>query len=567
MHNAIIEKSLGNLLAVGMFFTTIFLVSGSVTDPVNVPKLLSLGIFVCSGFALLISTDLRNRLFSGKLLLTTSLLFLLATLSSVLFSGSPLSQNIYGSYGRNNGLICYVFLTFLLLSYASVRSHKVFELQVKAIVIAGVVNLVYSAWVIAFGDFVGWSNPYRGILGTFGNPNFIGAFLGMFFSVCIALGASKKTNAKFRLSLIAILPLTLFEIVKSNAIQGRVLAALGLGIVGFFYLRAHSNKLWTSLYLVFCVVVGSTALAGALQHGPLVKYIYKTSVSLRGQYWLAAWNTGVANPGAGVGMDSFGDWYRRTRDVRAITLPGVNTTVNTAHNVWMDMFAFGGWPLFLTYLALLVFPALAIVRVMRRTKEYNPIFVAMSVGWICYQVQSLISINQIGLAIWGWALSGALIGYEILTRTDDSTSPQPVHKRGKSVGVNQEKQQVVGVMAMTAGALVGLLVALPPFVADTKFRNSQVMRNLPALEETMKVGYFNPASTNKYLVNIQTLEASNLNDLSRKYALIGVKWNPESFELWKVLYSIKNSTEEEKSMALQNMKRLDPLNPDVTADQ
>jgi hypothetical protein len=43
---------------------------------------------------------------------------------------------------------------------------------------AGFVNVIYCGWVIAFGDFIPWNNPYGNILGTFGNPNFIGAFLG-----------------------------------------------------------------------------------------------------------------------------------------------------------------------------------------------------------------------------------------------------------------------------------------------------------------------------------------------------------------------------------------------------
>lgn len=567
MQNEKLEKSLSKLLAFGMAFTTIFLISGSVTDPVNVPKLVSLGVFGSSGFALLVFTDLRTRLFTEKKLLAASAFFLMAMISAVIFSKSPLSQNIYGSYGRNNGLLCYVFLGIILLCYSSLRSQKSFDLLVKALILSGFVNLAYGGWVIGFGDFVGWYNPYRGILGTFGNPNFIGAFLGMFFSVYIALAAGKQSSSKLRVSLVLVLPLTILEILKSNAIQGRVLAALGLGIVGFFVLRSYSNRFWTGVYSIFTLVVGSTALAGALQHGPLVDYIYKTSVSLRGQYWLAAWNTGSTNPVTGVGMDSFGDWYRRSRDIRAITLPGVNTTVNTAHNVWMDMFAFGGWPLFLAYLFLLTFPLIAIVKVMRRNKDYNPTFVALTVGWVCYQVQSLISINQIGLAIWGWALSGALVGYEIFTRNDSEFAGGKSKNIGSTSRLNADRQQVLGVMAIAGGAVIGLVVSLPPLTSDVKFRSSQIVRTLPALQETMDIALFNPASTNKYLINIQTLEASNLFDVSHRYALIAVEWNPESFELWKALYYVKNSTPQEKSTALQNMIRLDPLNPDVTSTQ
>ena len=69
----------------------------------------------------------------------------------------------------------------------------------------------------------------------------------------------------------------------------------------------------------------------------------------------------------------------------------------------------------------------------------------------------------------------------------------------------------------------------------------------------------------KFLANVQAFEQANLTDLAHKYALEAVKWNPESFDLWKVLYLIQASTAEEKALAIENMKRLDPLNPDVTA--
>jgi len=69
----------------------------------------------------------------------------------------------------------------------------------------------------------------------------------------------------------------------------------------------------------------------------------------------------------------------------------------------------------------------------------------------------------------------------------------------------------------------------------------------------------------KYMTNIQTLEQSQLFELAHKYAIEAVKWNPESFELWKLVYLIKNSTPEERAGALRNLKRLDPLNPDVTS--
>jgi O-Antigen ligase len=563
MQNIVVEKQLSRLLAFGSALTTIFLISGSVTDPVNTPKFLIIGLLASSAIGLVLSTELRTKLKEAKAILLAVSVFVLAMLPGILSSQSPLSQNIYGTYGRNNGFLAYLFLALILIGAVVLQHATSFRVIVKALFFAGIVNVVYCLWVIVFGDFIGWSNPYGNILGTLGNPDFISAFLGFFFAAYLAHGLGRESSKNFKISMLLILPIAAYEIVSSHAIQGRLVAVLGSGIVIFFYIRARFNSKIVIGYTLFSMIAGVLAVAGALQIGPLTKYIYKTSVSLRGQYWLAAWNTGKTHPLTGVGMDSFGDWYRRSRDVHAIVLPGVNTVVNTAHNVWLDMFAFGGWPLILSYLAILVITTISILKVVFRTKSYDSTFVALTVAWIGYQAQSIISINQLGLAIWGWVLSGALIGYERASREKD---PQVAVSGGKRASkANRNGQQSLGVMVATISGLVGLLIALPPLLSDAKWRSAQLARTAQGIETTMQSSYFNPLNTYKYVLNIQQLESSNLFDLSHKYALEGVKWNPESYDLWRALYFIKNSSADERASALENMKRLDPLNPDVTS--
>jgi len=562
MQNLAIEKLLSKILAYGAALTTVFLISGSVTDPVNAPKLLVIGVMGTSTLGLISTTTLRSRIGAHWKALLPTCLFVAAMIFAVISSKSPLSQNLYGSYGRNNGFFTYLFLAIIFCSALALREVAGFTLLVKALFLAGLMNVVYCLWVVTFGDFIGWSNPYGNILGTLGNPDFIGAFLGMFFAAYLAHGLGKETSKIFKYSMLLVLPITAFEIVDSHAIQGRVIAVLGTGIVAFFYLRSRFSSLIVAAYSAFSVIAGVLAVCGALQIGPLTNYIYKTSVSLRGQYWLAGWNTGKSHPVSGVGMDAFGDWYRRSRDAHAIVLPGPNTVVNAAHNVWMDMFAFGGWPLFLSYLAILAVAAVAIVKVIIRKKEYNATFVALTTAWIGYQAQSIISINQIGLAIWGWILSGAIIAYEISSRESAQISADTNGR--KSGRANPSGQYSLGVMVATMCGLVGLLLVLPPLTSDAQWRSAQVARSAQGIELSMQSSYFNPQNSNKYLNNIQGLETSGLFDSSHKYALEAVKWNSESFELWKILYLIKNSTVEEKAEALVNMKRLDPLNPDVT---
>jgi len=563
MHDSTNQTLIAKILSAGAFLTTILVISGSVTDPVNTPKLVALGVTGFAALGVLVPKGLKILVHDFKAPLILVFLFISSMGVAVLASGSPLTQNIYGSYGRNNGLLTYIFLASIFLASLLLTSSSDFILIVKALLAAGLVNVTYCLWAIVFGDFIGWYNPYGNILGTFGNPNFIGSFLGIFFTAYLAFALRKSSSSLMRYSLILVLPITGFEIYKSHAIQGRVVAALGVGILGFMLIRSRFNRSTTLSYVAAGMFLGILALLGALQIGPLSQYIYKTSVSLRGQYWLAGWNTGLSRPFTGVGMDSFGDWYRRSRDIHALELPGVNTVVNAAHNVPMDMFAFGGLPLLFTYIAIMGLAAISAARLILRSKKFDPIFSVLFTAWMGYQVQSVISINQIGLAIWGWLLSGCLIAYERKTRGAEVPTTG-TEKNGKSVRKSVGDQSFL-VLTGTLGGILGLILALPPLVSDSKWKSAQSVATVAAIEATMNPSLYNPQNSYKYLSNIQALEASNLFESSHKFALEAIAWNSESYDLWKILYLLKNSTSNERALALQNMIRLDPLNPDVTS--
>ena len=563
MLNTAEEKLLSKIVGFGAAFTTIFIISGSVTDPVNVTKLVSLGLTSFAALGVLSINSLLPKFREFFLVWTTLVIFIIAALSSVVMSKSPLSQNLYGSFGRNNGLITYIFLAIILLASLSLKTRESFARIIKSLIFAGIVNLAYGFWVIFFGDFIGWDNPYGNILGTLGNPNFIGSFLGIFLAAYVGYSLDSSSPKWFKYSLLLVVPLTAFEILESNAIQGRIVGVVGLSIVGFLYIKSRFNQVVTSFYVLAGVVAGTFSLLGALQIGPLTSYIYKTSVSLRGQYWLAGWNTGEANPFFGAGMDAFGNWYRRSRDIRAIELPGTNTVVDASHNVPIDMFAFGGWPLFISYIFLMGIGGWAIIRASLRAKQFDPILAVLTSTWVGYQLQSIISINQIGLAIWGWALTGAVIAYEKSTRENSNSFKDEKNK--SRVNLNKQGHDAKPMLFASAFGLIGLLIALPPLTADAQWRSAQLARTVEALEKTLMPGYFNPQNTAKYMGNIRALEQAQLFDLSHSYATQAVKWNSESFELWNLLYLVKNSTQKERDIAVINMKRLDPLNPDVTS--
>jgi hypothetical protein len=276
---------------------------------------------------------------------------------------------------------------------------------------------------------------------------------------------------------------------------------------------------------------------------------------LRGEYWQAGWNMASQSPLTGIGMDSYGDWYRRARDDQALILPGPETVTNAAHNIPFDILAYGGWPLFITYIFLITLATIAIIKVTLRNKNYDGTFIALTVAWACYQIQSVISISQIGLAIWGWVINGGIIAYEIATR-GSNTPVNPSASKPK-----RAKEQILSATAIGGlGLVVGALIAVPPLSGDMKWKSALVSSDLTQLKLALEPSYLTPTDTSRLLSMVSILENSKLPDVAYEYAKKAVEFNPESFDSWRTLYAATNSTPQDKELALTNMKRLDPKN-------
>ena len=566
MINQVAERTIARVLGIGSGFVAIIVLTGTVTDPVNVTKLFALGGVAAGAFAVLLAFGIKELWTESKALVILLVVFILAGINSVVNSEGPLVQNLYGAYGRNTAFITYTLLIMVIASATILRRESSFNLLIWALFGAGIVNVIYCGWVIAFGDFIPWSNPYGNILGTFGNPNFIGAFLGIFTSVLIAYSIRAGVKWYYRLGILMVFLISFYEIVESSAIQGRVVAAGGLAIIGFYFIRSRfQGFLPPAFYSLGVITAGIVALLGALQIGPLTKYIYKTSVSLRGEYWQAGWNMALEKPFTGVGFDTYGDWYRKVRDTQALILPGPKVTTNAAHNVPFDVLAFGGWPLFLVYLGFTALVLIAIAKHTIKIRKYDPIFVSLTVGWICYQVQSIISINQIGLAIWGWLFGGALLAYvkSNLSKTSDQSlsGSEPTKKRQAKKVESVFSAQLLA----SVGAVAGLLISSPPYSADAKWRSALSSSNVQKVEQALNPDYLNPANSYKYTYAVQLLENNKLYDLAYKYGKIAIEFNPDNFDSWRIFYILSKTTPEEKANALAQMKRLDPNNPDVLA--
>ena len=561
-----LESTISRLLAIGVPAVSLFILTGSVTDPVNETKFLLLGAVGVAALSVVLFRGLNMMWVRNRALLILSGLFLLFSIFSVLQSKSPLSQNLYGVYGRNTGFLTYFFLLGILLAASIIKSRNSLNSLCLGLFFTGLINVLYCGWAVFVGDFISWNNPYGNILGLFGNPNFIGAFLGIWISATVGYSLGQKLKAWQWILISSLILLACYEVYKSHAVQGVVVTAGGLATVGFFFIRSRTKGIavlaaYTSSVLVFGIV----ALMGALQKGPLAEIVYKTSVSLRGIYWNAGIKTGMDHPFTGAGFDSYGDWYRRSRsEYGALVLPGPRVTTNSAHNVILDIFSYGGFPLLISYLGMVLLGALAIIKVLRRSKDYDPVFVALCVAWIGYQLQSIISINQIGLAVWGWLLTGALIAYVNLdAQSSAQESVESSSKRKPNQQVSRGGSAFSTQLIAGVGAVLGLILSAPPISADMAWVKATQSRNAQEVEKALTPTYLHPSNSERYTQAIQLLENSGLFEQAHKYAQTAVKFNPDHFGSWFTLYSVSKSTDEEKALALKNLKRLDPYSKDV----
>jgi hypothetical protein len=218
---------------------------------------------------------------------------------------------------------------------------------------------------------------------------------------------------------------------------------------------------------------------------------------------------------------------------------------DSAHNVFLDISSGGGFPLLLIYFSFVLLAIFSAIKVIRRSKEFDFAFAAVFGAWIAYLAQSIISINQLGLAVWGWVLMGAIIGYEINSR---QKSEVKIVKSAYSI------------VAIGMGLIVGLGVGLPLMVADSTFRSTVKSGDVIKIEASVRQW---PQSVTRMTYVAQILREGNLPERSIVIAREAVEFNPKNFEAWEELFLQPNATETERKEALEKMKQLDPFNPNL----
>ncbi len=474
----------------------------------------------------------------------------------VLISGGEIYQQLFGSNGRNTGLITYVAFSLIFVGSILASSPAVIKQLILVVLIIGLASLVYGVIQALGRDPFDWVNPYSPVFGFLGNPNFQSSLIGVLGAIVFGQFFAKGLKLQFKTLIGLYLLVTLYVIKETNSQQGFLVLALGIGVVVGLYVLQLNRSLGIA-YGLLSVLGFFGVLIGTLNKGPLASILYKDSVTYRGDYWRAGWNMTVDNPIFGVGMDSYGDWYRRSRTIEATLRRGPDTTSNAAHNVYLDISSYGGFPLLIFYVALMVLVVVSAIKVLKRRGGFNPVFVGIFGGWVAFQAQSIISINQIGLAIWGWVLSGLIIGYEINTR--NAVVVEQSTKKGRVAG-KPAQSSAGSVVALFVAFVLGVLVGMPPYVASAKYKSALETSNSQVIQEA---AYIWPLESARMIQVAGLLNENKLEVQGLKVAIDATEKFPDSYSVWATLNQMKSATAEQKAEAVAQMKRLDPLNPNL----
>jgi len=514
-------------------------------DPITLPRFSLLIIFGLILLFLILFKRATLLTIEHRLYIILFTSFIGWSLLSLIFSGIDLTDGFFGIPGRFNGVLTYTSFILFMATALLVSRTELNSSFIRIIAIIGVISAFYGLIQYIGKDPFNWINEYSPVFGFFGNPNFQASFMGISATASLALILNVKNKSLYRCGWTGYILFAIFIISKSKSQQGFLVFAAGASVVIYLWVSSHSRfKKLKTLYLVTWIIGTIAVLMDILQKSPWPSFLYKDSVSYRGDFWRTGWNITIHNPIFGVGLGGYGDNFRSYRDIVSANRIEIGSNVDSAHNIFLDISSGGGFPLLAIYLGLVLLTVISAVKVIRRSNTFDYAFAGVFGAWVAYTAQSLISISQIGIAIWGWVLSGAIIGYEINSRS-----------KREIVSV---KNDAVDVLAISGGLILGLLLTMPFFIADVQFRSTvrsgDVNKIMAAVQKW-------PQSVENMNFVTSLFRKGGFSDQSLSIARKAVKVNPKSFEAWQQLYISPNAPESERKAALAKMKELDPLNP------
>lgn len=485
-------------------------------------------------------------------------LLVAGTLMPLMFSGAPFLQQVFGSEGRNIGLLTY-FACYFTLAFGIIIAREISTPVIGYMFLLSAIFAVLYGLLQANGiDFVRWSYP--AVFGSLGNVNFYSAQISIIASGIVCYICFKDANKSLKISFSCLLFLCMYLLFRANSSQGFFIVVISLLLALHIVICRKTSGFWWIIPIISSV---STAVGviGLLGVGPFSSLLADqvTTLKFRVYFWQAGFNMFVHHPLYGVGLDSFGDWYRFSRTFSAYNGGDLGEVADSAHNFLIELAATGGISLLLFGLVLiiLVMRSAIIVIVSATSKEnrLSPLEISSALCAIAFLLQSLVSPQQIGIMSWGFLVCGLCIGYSQKSNSTTERMPLDVVKKNNS---RRTLENTSGTITNIIGGLAVLaIMILPSSLVLKEFRmiSAQKSNDLDSFVSAI-IGF--PTSAHHYRYGISILEGARYYGPSASIGIRASREYPRNYRLIETVSTLRalDSTTLEKLRV-----QLDVLDP------
>jgi hypothetical protein len=228
-------------------------------------------------------------------------------------------------------------------------------------------------------------------------------------------------------------------------------------------------------------------------------------------------------------------------------------TSNSAHNLFIDLAASGGILLLVSYILILGLVLISIKKKFRDAEKVSLEYKALVTLWVAFNIQTLISINVPALAVWGWSLSGLVLGFRFEGGQLEN------YYRNRKVAGPRRFGPSSAVCVSTCVVLV-----MPLFVRDINLENALTKNKIPEISRAL---FEFPRDADQLAEVAIAYEKSGLSKEALHLAKRAVSENPNSARAWRIIYESTVSNPNEKKQAEVTLKFLDPFYFHVPSSQ
>lgn len=443
------QKSITVILTIVAIFAPILIIPDK--DNINY-NILKYSVLLIAGFTLLIlllanyktltldQKDFLILIFMGLVLIST-------------FLSSNFKISIFGQENRYEGML--MFATYIIIYLCSKRYFKYKKIS-NFINIMFVVAMIIGILGIV-QKYVSNAELYpifgKGICATFGNSNFFGSLISIILPISTAIFILNGSKRGFVLSLV------MFFNMMASGTRSAWVAFIVVGVLGGAYIIKEKNKkylLRAFILIIFFIIILTYLLNGftfvidrfknhneligeenisMIQNEPIkttteikietmeneLKEAKETGVfykigSGRVEIWKMTLKLMSKQPIFGCGPDNIlnGLVKNCSEEVVAFT-ERTKTTVDKAHNEYLQIGATIGIPAlicYLTFIGLILFPK---IKLALNNKRYLILCLAI----ISYLMQAFFNISTIGVAPLFWMMLGLIDNRKFIDSLDN----------------------------------------------------------------------------------------------------------------------------------------------------